>query len=211
MSARIQKALDASWRRSFDEAYGGNDPMVEDAVDYAVGPTAGEGLATRDDDVGAKLGVARHAVEAVDEELERRGATRALDTSLPARSFDFVSSSALRSIIARDYEELRSVEAGSVKGRALLAGSVIEGLLVDALEREGFNASDVEGLRFVQLVEEAAGAKLIQKRTKAAANSVRDLRNFVHPAVELREGRLRLVDANLALALMNMVLEDLTR
>ena len=67
----------------------------------------------------------------------------------------------------------------------------------------------LEGLSFFDLINEAAAAGVVQKRTTQAAHSVRDLRNFVHPAVELREGRLRQVDARAAIALMDIVLEDL--
>lgn len=63
-------------------------------------------------------------------------------------------------------------------------------------------------MRFVDLINEAAAAKVIGDRTQKAAHAVRDTRNFVHPAVELREGRLRKVDADAAIALMQMVLED---
>lgn len=194
------------WPVEFRQASGGAGlAIVGDPFDY----DEADQLEGRNEDVEAKLGVARQALLAIDQELERRGA-RPAEMGLPARDFAFIQSEALRAITIRDYGELRSLPAGTVKASALLAGSIIEAALRDALERQGFKPNQLDDLRFIQLTDEAAGARLIQKRTRAAAHSVRDLRNFVHPAVELREGRLREVDARAAIALMEMVLEDLS-
>jgi hypothetical protein len=85
---------------------------------------------------------------------------------------------------------------------------VIEAVLIDALSRKGFKEKQLESLTLFEMIHEAAVAKILLKRTEQSAHSVRDLRNFVHPAVELREGRLREVDAKAAIAVMDQVLED---
>jgi hypothetical protein len=162
----------------------------------------------RNDSVAKKSAAARGALEAIDLELERRGA-RPVESSLPARDFAFVRSEELRAIAARDYDELRTVAGGTVKAAGLLAGSVVEAVVSDALLRNGFTARQLDDMRFVELIDEAASAKILRERTQKAAHAVRDVRNFVHPAVELREGRLRKVDAGAAIALMQMVLEDI--
>lgn len=164
----------------------------------------------RNKTMARQVEAARGALKAIDQELERRGALP-VEVAIAHRDFRFVQDAAIRDIALRDHNELRSLAGEVVKARALLAGSVIEGVLTDALARRGFAPKQLEGLKFVELIDEAATAGVIQKRTRHAADSLRDLRNFVHPAVELREGRLRKVDAEAAVALMNMVLEDLTR
>lgn len=179
-----------------------------DARDFGASEYARLMIEWRNDKITKYVGYARGAVKAIDQELERRGAQPAAP-GLIRRDFAFVKSVPIRAIAARDYEELRAVADRTTKAAALLAGSVIEATLYDALQGKGFTAKQLDALTFAQLVNEAKGAGVIPTRTEKAAHSVRDLRNFVHPAVELREGRLRDVDAKAAIALMNMVLEDL--
>jgi len=164
-------------------------------------------VAWRNESISKKSAAARGALEAIDLDLERRGATPAAMT-LAARDFSFITSVPLRAIVERDYDELKRSAGTTVKAASLLAGSVIEGVLIDALGQKGFAPKQLDGMRFVDLINEAAAAKVIGDRTQKAAHAVRDTRNFVHPAVELREGRLRKVDADAAIALMQMVLED---
>lgn len=196
------------WPIEFETAYGGgaNFRVVSD---YR--PTPQEVRAQRVQEVEAKLAIAERALRAIDQQLERAGAAAPPDPGLPDEAFDFVGDETLRSLALRDYTELRVVPATAVKARALLAGSVTETVLVDALRRRGFSSAQIDRMQFAELIAEALSAEVIQKRTAGTANSVRDMRNLVHPLVELRNGRLRAVDANAAVALMAMVLEDLRR
>ena len=115
----------------------------------------------------------------------------------------------------------------------VLAGSVVEAMLVDLLEqdsamyeaaRAGLNASLPQGkkkvtgppadLDFFQLIEVAGpgGLKRLADRTCKAAHLLRDTRNFVHPTREREETKgqlLRSQEEALAAALVEMVLADL--
>jgi hypothetical protein len=162
----------------------------------------------RDEKIDSFIAAAHGALKAIAQELERRGA-EPIAPSLPARDFAFVRNNVLRAIAIRDYGELRTVAGGTVKAAAILAGSVIEAILVDALEQQGFTPKQVDAMKFVELIDEATAAKIIGARTQKAAHAVRDTRNFIHPEVERREGRLRKVDTDAAIWLMAMVLEDL--
>lgn len=194
------------WPDEFRQARaaGGFDVVGE----YPHETTEAEQVETRNDDVAAKLGVAAEALRAVDQDLERRGARPAEGTDLPGETFAFVAVDTTRAIAQRDYDELR-VASRTVKARALLAGSVVEAVLMDALERKGFTAKQVAAWTFHELITEAQGAKVISDRTAKVAHSLRDMRNLVHPAVELREGRLSVGAAEAAVSLMRLVLEDL--
>lgn len=177
--------------------------------DYRTSPEYDAALIEwRNGKIDDKIQAARGALSAVAQELERRGATPSASPLVP-RAFAFIASPALRTIAVRDYDELRAVADRTTKAAALLAGSVIEAALYAALETHGIPAVKLSKMKLVDLVDEAAAAKLIQARTQKAGHAVRDARNFVHPAVELSDGPLRKVDAEAAIALMNMVLEEL--
>jgi hypothetical protein len=179
-----------------------------DARDLAASDYAIAMAQWRNEKITSYIAAARGALKAIAQELERRGA-QPTATGLLRRDFAFVRSEPVRAIAIRDHEELRGVADRTIKATALLAGSVIESVLLDALGRVGFTAKQLDRMELHEMVDEAAVAKVIQPRTQKAAHAVRDVRNFVHPAVELREGRLRDVDAKAAIALMNLVLEDL--
>jgi len=201
------------WPKAFRETTGGTSMSIVDYDEYeGYGEDDGEARQrkTRDEVVAAKLGVLEAALTAVDQELERRGAVPR-SPSLPARGFDFMASDKLKGMAVRDYAELRVVAGSTIKATALLAGSVVEAVLHDALERKGYAAAALDRMRFHELIDEAAAANLIAARTKQAGHLARDIRNLVHPAVELRQGRLTTLDAEQAVTAMKMVLEELSR
>lgn len=206
----IERALGpgSAQAESFNGA-GGMFADGPDARDMGASEYATAMIEWRDEKIDRFIAAAEAARKAIGQELERRGA-QPKAPQLARRDLSIIKSEPLRAIASRDYEELRTVAGGTLKAAAILAGSVIEAVLYDALERKGFTAKQLDRMDFVQLIDEAAAASIIGKRTQKAAHAVRDVRNFVHPAVELREGRLRKVDAETAIALMNMVLEDLT-
>lgn len=180
-----------------------------DARDLGPSAYADAMVEWRNEKVTSYIAAARGAVKAIDQEMERRGVRIPEGGgTLPAESFSFVASEPTRAVAQRDYEELR-IAGRTVKARALLAGSVVEAVLLDALERKGFVPQQVARMSFNELIQQAREDKVITARTAKVADSLRDLRNLVHPAVELREGRLRSVEADAAVSLMALVLEDL--
>jgi hypothetical protein len=209
LSDLIERALGpgSAQAESFNGA-GGMFADGPDARDMAASEYATARIEWRDEKIDRFIAAAEAARKAIGQELERRGA-RPTAVGIRRRDFAFVKSDPVRAIATRDHEELRAVADRTTKATALLAGSVIEAVLFDALGRVGFTAKQLDRMELHEMVDEAAAAKIIQPRTQKAAHAVRGARNFVHPAVELREGRLREVDAKAAIALMNLVLEDL--
>lgn len=195
------------WGREFEEATGGASFEVVGQYE-GYGDEDGGMLEARNEDVHAKLGVARAALRVIAQNLERSGA-KPRDSGLRERDFAFMQPGVLQDIARRDYNELRAVAGATTKAAAVLAGSVIEAALQDALARVGLQREKTEKMRFVDLINAALGAGVIKPRTEKAAHAVRDIRNFAHPAVELSEGPIRSVDAKTAISLMNQVLEDL--
>jgi len=130
--------------------------------------------------------------------------------SLPNLSFTFMKDGRLRAMAERDYEELRvAAFYRSAKSKALLAGSVIEAVVLDLLIAKGVAFDELKGLAAHALYERAKHEELLAGRQLSAAHATRDTRNFVHPAVEYREGDLTAEQADLALSLMRAILAEL--
>jgi hypothetical protein len=136
-----------------------------------------------------------------------------------------VTGDSLREIVTRDIEELRNaVAAGLSKCVMLLAGSILEGVLVDVLDRNrALAASYMKKRRFPEdaslqdLVSIAGDAALLDAprhlltpTSVVLAHAVTDHRDLIHPHAEVR-GRI-LVDETTArgvLHLLTVVARDL--
>ena len=152
----------------------------------------------------------------------------------PLRAFAFMASARLRGLAERDWRSLEAVRKADESRLALVvAGSLIEGVLLDVLEddpaatlaagrahsdpqvRGPFNGksapSTPEDIRFHLriAVAGAGGLKVLAASTEMIAQQARDWRNFIHPHLERQEVRPPSVaDAALAQALADKVLED---
>jgi hypothetical protein len=130
--------------------------------------------------------------------------------SLPSVDFAALRDPKLKAMAERDYRELRvAVFYQSDKSMALLAGSVIEAIVLDLLLQKAIPFDEVKGMSAFALYERARKEGFLQGRQFAAADASRDTRNFVHPGVEYREGALTHHQAELGVALMKAVLSEL--
>lgn len=138
------------------------------------------------------------------------GYVTAPTSALPRIDFVFVKDAKLRAIAERDYAELRvAAYYQSHKSKALLAGSVIEAVVLDLLLQRSIPFAELDRLTAYGLYERAKKEKLLPGRQSSAADASRDTRNFVHPAVEYREGSLTREQADLAISLMKAILSEL--
>src|SRR5260370_6024250 len=128
-------------------------------------------------------------------------APQTTQTTQPLRAakppmFAFMHDQRLRSFIERDFKDLQQARLwASLRLRFVLAGGLIEGLLLDALRADGSAAHTVAGKRegkpieywsLGSLLEAASELQLIGGTVAKLASPVRELRNFVHPGVEWR-------------------------
>jgi hypothetical protein len=130
-----------------------------------------------------------------------------------ARDFSFVSAPDVRRIVERDYRELsrRTFPDGSWKSTVILAGSILEAVLYNALTKDS-NASAAamksvaaprkkNGVKDItkdtyddqwtlnDLIKVACNLKLIPYKDEQAIHEVlREYRNFVHPRLEVQMG-----------------------
>jgi hypothetical protein len=123
------------------------------------------------------------------------------------REFLFVKDDELRKIVQRDYKELALVlfPGGAWKSTVVLAGSIIEAILVDKIEldpptaakamasqeapkRKGGAAIPIDEWNLEHLIEVGADIGVIPKtRAEAFDQSLRHYRNYVHPKREIKE------------------------
>jgi hypothetical protein len=131
-------------------------------------------------------------------------------SALPRLDFSFMNDPALRAIAQRDYGELRvAAHYQNDKSKAILSGAVIETVVLDLLLQRSIPFTELKGLTAHGLYERAKKERLIGGRQSSAVDASRDTRNFVHPAVEYREGPLTREQADLALSLMKAILGEL--
>jgi hypothetical protein len=115
-------------------------------------------------------------------------AEKSSDTS--ELSFEFVGDQELRAALARDAKELSfASDAGAYKSTVVLAGSIIETVLLDHLVSTDHNkrtGDDPTKFEFRKLIETCHSEGVISDRTKQLLHAVRDYRNLIHPGRSLR-------------------------
>lgn len=129
-------------------------------------------------------------------------------------SFNFITHPDLRASLEADYQELtKCYEAGAWKATQVLAGSIIETLLTDALiadgvktEKQGFD------LNLGQAVSHAKKNSIISERTEKMCDLIREYRNLIHPGVVQRLGeQITMHTAGVAKSLVGVVRDDLEK
>lgn len=107
-----------------------------------------------------------------------------------ASIFDFITDEAFRGSLAADYAELtRCREAGAWKAVHVLAGSIIEAVLIDYLVAQGLVDRDgALKLDLAGAIGLAKREKVISARASDLSSVIRDYRNLIHPGRAIRLG-----------------------
>jgi hypothetical protein len=135
--------------------------------------------------------------------------------------FGFVHDSAIKAIVERDYNELVRIRETALKARFILAGGIIEGLLLDGLLQDMPRAMStspgrrerrpLEEWGLSALLDAAVELKLISSSAQSFGHSVREYRNLVHPGLEYRSGlTLASEEVEIAERVMDIVIRDLS-
>jgi hypothetical protein len=170
-----------------------------------------------------KTGEARSILEA----LERLG-PGLHPANVDQLNFNFVSGRPLREVLRQDFVEAQlSFGAGAFKATALLAGALIEGMLLDALQSPDTKANDkypqaVQGfpraggeidwdrVSLTQLIKAGVELSLLTETEQRFAAGARDYRDTVHPNAEVRQRvRAKKEEAELLLALVKLTYRNL--
>jgi hypothetical protein len=105
---------------------------------------------------------------------------------MPTVDFSFVTDARFRVIIERDYAELQRLDPEAApKSVLVLSGSMIEGLLIDALVRSGEDEKETFEKFLKQLIHPAKSRSIILHDN--ITEVLRVFRNLIHPAREIRD------------------------
>jgi len=127
-------------------------------------------------------------------------------------AFDFVTNENFRASLESDYGELqRCKEAKAWKAVHVLAGSIIEAVLVDYLVATSYHESDPLRMDLAHLISVCAAEDILSEKAANLAEAVKSYRNLIHPGrvVRLRET----VDENgatIAQALVEIVVDEVS-
>lgn len=132
-------------------------------------------------------------------------------------NFDYITSKELRESIEADHAEMRNcVEAKAWKSVQVLAGSIVETLLIDYLSATQNPArinKDPLKLDLSEAITICRDEKVLSARTADLCSVVKSYRNLIHPGrmVRLEEQSPNMGSATIALALIDMITDDLAK
>jgi hypothetical protein len=132
--------------------------------------------------------------------------------------FWFVQDQALRKQLAADRQELRAVQSAKAwKSCVILAGGMLEGMLLDVLSRRTTDAQvafqklrrraapDLDRWSLADLVEVASEMSILPKGAVRLSHALREFRDLVHPGRQLRENiHLTKDEADIAISVVNI-------
>ena len=134
-------------------------------------------------------------------------------------NFPFISNAQLRKIIVRDYLELQKTKgAGAIKSRLILVGGLIEAMLLDVLQQNEAKATaspladkrPLDQWSLETLIDVAVGLSLISKGAHQVGHAVREFRNLVHPAKEMKgDYQIAEEEARIAEEILSLIIRDL--
>lgn len=188
----------------------------EDINDYLKNSPSGDGESKRKsiqkryndvmEDVRLTL---NQAISELKVKFKYKPARITLPAPPPLPNFSFIKNKDLRDIISRDYTELINLNAEKTrKSMVILSGAIIEGLLIDALVSNGMPYATATSKTFDSLIKTAHNNGII-KHDKIS-HFLRDYRNYVHPAKEIREKHvLTKADAEFSFAAAKIMVEEL--
>jgi len=135
---------------------------------------------------------------------------------VPVTDFSFIEDAQLRQMIERDKAELdKCLEHRLSKSTLVLAGSVIEAILVDyflAYPVQDGGADSALRASLWQLLEDAQAVGLISQETRQLATVVKDYRNLIHPGREYRLAQEASSQrATVAQSVVEIVTEEVSR
>lgn len=132
-------------------------------------------------------------------------------------SFDYITSRQFRESLEADYAEMRKcAESQAWKSVQVLAGSIVESLLVDYLiSTKNLTRPDKDPLKMdlAEVISICRKEKVLSDRTADLCSVVRSYRNLIHPGrmMRLEEQAPNQGSATIALALIDMISDDLAK
>lgn len=130
-------------------------------------------------------------------------------------SLDFMNDPRLKLIVERDISELNdSIKANSIKSVLILSGSVLEGLLLDALMaihdrvKAKYTDGKIENWTLEKIIGAANEFDILPNKTlEKFTHGVKDYRNLAHPGKEIRDNmQVAPEEARIVIDIVNIIL-----
>jgi hypothetical protein len=129
-------------------------------------------------------------------------------------SFDFITDEEFRMSLERDFKEMNlCIQNGAYKAAVVLAGSIVEAVLIDYVIAEGILARE-EALKldFGKVLTLCKEKKIITDKTSDLSSVIKSYRNLIHPGRALRLNEAVDKDtAEVSRALVNIVLTEVEK
>ena len=128
-------------------------------------------------------------------------------------NFDFITDDDFRSVLENDYQEMqRCFKSEAWKAVHVLAGSIIEAILIDSLVSEGHMKKE-EALKadLGTIIGAAEKKKIISSKVSHLSSVLKEYRNLIHPGNSVRNKESP--DDNgsrIALSLIDMILDEVS-
>ena len=132
-------------------------------------------------------------------------------------SFDYITSADFRTSLESDYADMRKcAEAGAWKSAQVLAGSIVEALLVDYLVSTSHPVRGAKDPLRMDLAETIAACKaesVLSDRSADLCSVIRSYRNLIHPGrmVRLGEQPPSKTTCDIATALIDLIVEEISK
>jgi hypothetical protein len=105
--------------------------------------------------------------------------------------FNFITIPELRQCLETDYRELRAcLEAKAWKAVHVLAGSIVEAVLIDALNSAGVDGAKLDSMELAPLITLAKEKRILPDEAVELSTVIRKYRNLIHP------GRVKRLEKN---------------
>ena len=102
-------------------------------------------------------------------------------------NFDFVSDEKFRFCLEKDYQELTSsLQGGAWKAAYILAGSIIEAILVDYLLAIGYQSTDPLTMTLEDAISACRDEGALSEKSEYIVYAMRSYRNLLHPVKTMR-------------------------
>src|SRR5260370_19329130 len=125
-------------------------------------------------------------------------------------NFDFLSDEKFRFSLEKDYQELMlSLQNGAWKAAYILAGSIIEAILIDYLLATGYQHTDPLTMPLADAISVCRENGILSEKTEYIAYMIKSYRNLIHPdrAVRLSE-IVEEGSAKVAQALVDIIVKE---
>ncbi len=104
-------------------------------------------------------------------------------------NFDFISGEDFRISLENDYKELNdAMQVGAWKAVHVLAGSIIEAVLVDYLFAIGYHKEDPLRVSLERAITICKQEGILSEKTEHIAHAIQSYRNLIHPGRSIRLG-----------------------